>query len=114
VRSRLTARELLALIAGFDLVVAMRLHALIFAALSGRPMVAISYDPKVEGLMAELGLSAAASAGNLDPAVLARSIVQAWQDREPLSQRVAARVHSLRSAARRNVELILPLLAGSS
>ena len=110
VRPRLTAREVLALIGGCDLVVAMRLHALIFGAICRRPLVAISYDPKVVGLMGELGLPIATSTDHLDPQELSRSIVNAWQDRERSSAALAARVNPLAEAARQTIALALALL----
>lgn len=45
------------LFAHFDLVVGMRLHALILAALCRTPAVGLSYDPKIEAFMQSLGLS---------------------------------------------------------
>ncbi len=39
-----------------DLVVAMRYHAVAAAAMAGRPVIALAYEPKVRALAAELGL----------------------------------------------------------
>jgi polysaccharide pyruvyl transferase WcaK-like protein len=111
IRSRLTARELLALIGALDVMVAMRLHALLFGALCHRPLVAISYDPKVVGLMGELGLPIAASTDKLDSQALANAIIHAWQAREEISGALPARVDPLIAAARQNIELALSLLS---
>ncbi|WP_425447112.1 polysaccharide pyruvyl transferase CsaB [Dethiothermospora halolimnae] len=46
-----TPKEVLGLISRLDLLVGVRLHALIFAAISNVPMVGIEYDPKVKGFL---------------------------------------------------------------
>ncbi len=43
--------EMLSLVSNFDLLIGMRLHSLIFAAMNSVPMLGISYDPKVEAFM---------------------------------------------------------------
>ncbi|MEI6063199.1 MAG: polysaccharide pyruvyl transferase CsaB [Pseudanabaena sp. ELA748] len=50
-------RRLKGVFAGVDLAIAMRLHGLIMAASEGCQCSAISYDPKVSYLMADLGFS---------------------------------------------------------
>ena len=52
----LTSREFLALIARADIVFSMRLHGLICALAVGIPLLALSYDPKVESFMEQAGL----------------------------------------------------------
>ena len=52
------ADEIAGVLAHCDLVVGMRLHALIFAVSAGVPAVGLVYDPKVANLMARVGLGA--------------------------------------------------------
>lgn len=108
------ARELLALIAGCDLLIGMRLHALVFAALAGVPLVGISYDPKVDGLMEQLGMEAAVSSKRLDQAALRESIRTTWEGREAGRAALAARAGELRAAALRNVDAAMRLVRGRS
>ena len=56
-RSDYGPAEVLTVLGMSNLVVGMRLHAGIFAASQGVPLVALSYDPKVTALMAALGIS---------------------------------------------------------
>jgi len=112
IRSRLAAREVLAFIGGCDLIVAMRLHALIFAAICHRPLVAISYDPKVVGLMGELGLPTATSTESFSSEALAGAVAEAWETKDAISAALAERVPPLRGRSLSNVELALSLLRG--
>jgi len=47
----LTSKEHLSLIANLELMIGMRLHALIFAASRGIPFAGLSYDPKVDAFL---------------------------------------------------------------
>ncbi|MFY9550358.1 MAG: polysaccharide pyruvyl transferase family protein [Thermoanaerobaculia bacterium] len=49
------AAETASLLSGCDVVVGMRLHALVFAASGGAPPVGVAYDPKVSLLLERLG-----------------------------------------------------------
>ncbi|HTS87419.1 MAG TPA: polysaccharide pyruvyl transferase family protein [Gemmatimonadales bacterium] len=49
--------SLLEYLVGLDLVLASRLHGLLLAQRAGRPTIALSYDLKVDTLMADMGLS---------------------------------------------------------
>lgn len=56
IEKNLTSTEHLALISHLDLMIGMRLHALIFAASRGVPLAGISYDPKIDSFLDLLDL----------------------------------------------------------
>jgi polysaccharide pyruvyl transferase CsaB len=92
-----------------DLVVAMRLHALILAAGAGVPSLALSYDPKVMSFMRFSGQEDAvvdiASTDNL-PQLLA----DIWNHRKARAERLRERLPGMRAAAMRNAEVACGLL----
>ncbi len=110
VQAELSTRDMLALVASGDLVVGMRLHSLVFSALAAVPLVAISYDPKVDGLLDQLDLEPAAAVVEFDPKRLEAAIEQTWEARSQVSTRLAERLSPLRAAALRNVELAVEAL----
>ena len=81
-------REAMAVCSSAGLVVAMRLHGLILAALSGAPCAALSYDPKVAAAAAALGCPS----HSLDAPAMPDVLVAAWTavlDSPPATARLA-------------------------
>ena len=50
-----TTREILSLVGCMDVLIGVRLHALIFAGVMNVPMVGVSYDPKIERFLDSIG-----------------------------------------------------------
>lgn len=95
------------LVSRMDLVVSMRLHCLIFACGQGRPMAAISYDPKVSGFMEYLGSENCVDLKQADEQTLCCLVDQALAD----GSNFARQGEHLRNLAKRNGPLAGQLLA---
>lgn len=110
-RAPLTAPEMEGLIGRMDMVVGMRLHALIMAASSGVPSVGLVYDPKVAHLCHQWGFPSVPSIEALDDAKsFEHMLSQAWQERDTTRERLRAVGSEWRAKARLNFEAIDRLL----
>lgn len=97
-----------ALMHDMNMVVSMRLHALIFASGQGIPVVGVSYDPKVSSFMRYLGQAYCVDSETVTAEGLCgRMDAAAQADMEKLGM-----VHRLRELAGRNGELAWRLLRG--
>lgn len=81
-----TVYETLCILKKCDLVVGMRLHSLIMAAVVQKPLVAISYDPKIEGFMHRLGFYDILHINDLKEKELSQQIQRNWDQREQIIQ----------------------------
>lgn len=75
-------QDMLEQVAACDLLIGMRLHSLIYAASHEVPLVGISYDPKIDHFLHQLGMSAAGSTDELHPHLVAREALKLLQNRE--------------------------------
>lgn len=102
-----TTDEYLSLFSVFDLLIGMRLHALVFAALAGKPFLAVSYDPKVDRFVRQME---GTLVGGIDTVTAEEIVTEAeklWQV-TPVKQN--AKIAQLRSEAELNVERAINLL----
>jgi hypothetical protein len=112
VREPLSPPTVVGALAQFDLMIGMRLHALVLATAAGKPFVAISYDPKVAEFARRAGFEAHVHpiAGFEVEAVL-RSCQTLLGDRE-LPAVLAGKRQELRERAGLSADLVSELLSG--
>ncbi len=98
--------EFLALAGSFSLLIGMRLHALIFAAVMNTPFIALSYDPKIDGFVKEaLGINIGAI-----EEFAAEDLVKAATDILNADNSSNERLAQLREKALKNTQLAFELL----
>ena len=102
--------ELLSLVGNMDLLIAIRLHALIFAGVMGVPLVGVSYDPKIDRFLDSIGETPAAKLETITADELMAEVRRKWQRRDTLCEKNVALLKELRRRAFQNAELAVGIL----
>lgn len=98
--------DALRVLRGCEAVVAMRFHALVLGAIAGAGLVGVSYDPKVDSLLASLGLASLGSAARpLEPESVVHAVGRARERGTPWEV-----VEAQRDLAVRNADVLLAML----
>lgn len=108
-----TTNELLAMIGQMDVLIGIRLHALIFAAVMNVPVVGVSYDPKIERFLHSLGHNAAGTLKDITVDKLFDHAELALSNKEQMKRAIEQRMQILRNDAFRNAELAMGLMQRS-
>ncbi|MCR8645063.1 polysaccharide pyruvyl transferase family protein [Paenibacillus sp. N1-5-1-14] len=103
-------QDMLAEVAACDLVIGMRLHALIYAASQFVPMVGISYDPKIDQFLGRLGMESAASTSNINGRVLAAHTLDLLANRDAWCEQTTPAITVLKEQAQRPAQQISTFL----
>ncbi|MCL1816594.1 MAG: polysaccharide pyruvyl transferase CsaB [Clostridiales bacterium] len=96
-RQRHKVEDLIGILGSMEVVVGMRLHALIFATLGGAPVVGVSYDIKVDSFIKEIGSPTSLSLEQTTADELCQSIDQALAFGKENVATAAARLREMES-----------------
>ena len=106
--------EILGVIRECSMILGMRLHALIFAAIAGKPIVSLAYDPKVSRLMRRLGCQDLnIELANCTAEVLFCMLERGWCNKNEIEKRVRINAQKLAKLAGHNTDVALQLLERS-
>jgi polysaccharide pyruvyl transferase CsaB len=108
-RKQYSPEQILDLMGRFEFAIGMRLHFLIFAALSGTPFTALPYASKVMGLLEDLGMETSAL-GNVGIGQLLARIDRSWDTREEIRAKIRQRLPALQARARHTNDLLIRYL----
>ncbi|EPR08011.1 polysaccharide pyruvyl transferase CsaB [Ruminiclostridium papyrosolvens] len=103
--------ETFSVIHKMDIMVSMRLHALIFAAYLKVPFMGISYQPKVDGFLEYINQPSAGNVKEITFERLRSKIDNVMQNREPIKAVLESSVEGLISKARENSHYAIELIS---
>ncbi|MBQ1417153.1 MAG: polysaccharide pyruvyl transferase family protein, partial [Selenomonas sp.] len=104
-----TTSEFLSLVGNMDLMLGIRLHALIFAGVMGVPMLGISYDPKIDRFLSSIGETPVGDLRDVSAEELMAEIRRKWNDKQTFRKKNAELLGKLRDLAAHNAELAVNL-----
>ncbi|NPV26687.1 MAG: polysaccharide pyruvyl transferase CsaB [Firmicutes bacterium] len=106
----LTAQQAMAVIGEMDLLIGMRLHSLIFAAVMGVPVVGITYDPKVTQFLHSIGQMPAGNVDNLTADALIAAVEKVISHLDETREMITKLAGPMCEQARNSARLALKLL----
>ncbi|MBP2655047.1 MAG: colanic acid biosynthesis protein [Firmicutes bacterium] len=105
-----TTSEFLSLVGSLDMLIGIRLHALIFAAVMQVPMIGVSYDPKIDRFLESIGDCHAGTLNNITLDELMNKVRQRWAELNQPNKERGELIRGLRSKAFHNAELAMELI----
>jgi len=110
VKNKYGVEDIMGIINRLELIIAMRLHSLIYAATQAVPMIGLVYDPKVDGLLEMLNIEEKCSVENLELVELCSLIEKVWNNKEDIRIKLTDIREKLREKALENVKMALDIL----
>jgi polysaccharide pyruvyl transferase CsaB len=104
-----TTSELLSIVGNLDLLIGVRLHALIFAGVMSVPMIGLSYDPKIDRFLESIGETPVGDLTRITVESLMGQVREKWNDKANHRKLNTDLMAGLRMAASHNAELALEL-----
>ena len=109
-RKKYLSEETLSIIGCMDVLVGVRLHSLIYAAIMGVPMIGISYDPKVDSFLASIDRPTPFTVEDFTLEKFQTVFRETLERREELQSSTARRLDSLIAKLDQNEELIRAIM----
>jgi polysaccharide pyruvyl transferase WcaK-like protein len=109
-RNRYGIDKTLGIIKKLDLVLGMRLHALIYAVSLSVPVIGLIYDPKIQGFLEYVKQPSAGNIADLELENLKKQIDDVWSKRDEIKQQLNEGNKLLKQKAYENAEIAIRLL----
>lgn len=109
-RDKYSIVELMSLVGNCDLLIGIRLHALVFAAIMNVPVIGLSYDPKIERFMESLKEPCVGKLKDITTSKLLEKAAEFFSDNAEFKENLRRNLRILRNKAFSNAVEALSLL----
>lgn len=103
-------QQVLEIIDQMEMLIGMRLHALIFAASSNVPIIGLEYDPKIQGFMQYIKQPSAGDVKMLDFEKLKNLVDEVWNNRTDIRKELEKDVYKLKEKAFQDAKIAVELI----
>lgn len=110
IKNRYSVAQTIGIISRMEMVVGMRLHALIFAASLGIPIVGMVYDPKIEGFLQYVNQASAGNVRELDFEKLKTVTEKVWNNRHEIRKHLKSEIKQLKERALKSAKIAVDLI----
>ncbi|WP_094548230.1 polysaccharide pyruvyl transferase CsaB [Petroclostridium xylanilyticum] len=110
IKNKYSVPHMLGIIKKMDLIIGMRLHALIYAATFGIPVIGLVYEPKVEGFMKHIGHTSAGHVNQLQFDRLKQMVDDVWNRRHEIKAELEKNIVRLKEKALENAKIAVELI----
>lgn len=105
-------KEMLSVIGNMDILVGVRLHALIHAAIMNVPMIAIAYDPKINSFMNSIDMKAMSSIHDFRANFFQEEYDKTLKNKDVIEEQIKHKLKELVAKLDENEKLIMDLRKG--
>ena len=104
------SEDLLSVVGNMDILVGVRLHSMIYAAVMGVPILGISYDPKIDSFLSSIGQKPVSDVEGFSLPVFSSAFDDLFSRRAEVREEIDRDVEKLREGLDVNEEMIAELL----
>lgn len=110
IKNKYPVEDIMGIIGSLELIIAMRLHSLIYAATQAIPMIGVVYDPKVESFLNMIDIKERCDIRNVNFLELSTIIDKAWENRFQTRNKLSEKQKEYKEKALENVVRAINLL----